>query len=72
MPARIAMGAAAWWEPLVAAALTVAAIAGLVVLGGRIYTAAVLHSGSTLSLRDAWQRRERGAASSVRAPDRSG
>ena len=39
MPTRIAMGAAAWWEPAVAAALTAAAIAGLVVLGGRVYTA---------------------------------
>ena len=54
MPARIAMGAASWWEPAVAAALTLAAIAGLVVLGGRIYTAAVLHSGPTLKLRDIW------------------
>lgn len=54
MPARIAMGAASWWEPTVAAALTLATIAGLVVLGGRIYTAAVLHSGPTLKLRDIW------------------
>jgi ABC-2 type transport system permease protein len=54
MPARIAMGAATWWEPTVAAALTLAAIAGLVVLGGRIYTAAVLHSGPTLKLRAMW------------------
>ena len=38
----------------VAAALTLAAIAGLVVLGGRIYSAAVLHSGPTLKLRDIW------------------
>lgn len=55
MPTRIAMGAASWWEPVVAAALTLAAIAGLVVLGGRVYTAAVLHSGPTLKLRDVWQ-----------------
>ena len=54
MPTRIAMGAAAWWEPAVAAALTLAAIAGLVVLGGRVYTAAVLHNGPTLKLRDIW------------------
>ena len=55
MPTRIAMGAAAWWEPALAAVLTLAAIAGLVVLGGRIYTNAVLHNGPTLKLRDAWQ-----------------
>ena len=37
MPTRIAMGVATWWDPLLAAMLTGAAIAGLVVLGGRIY-----------------------------------
>lgn len=37
-PSRI--GAAAWWEPAIAVALTVAAIAGLVVLAGRAYTGA--------------------------------
>lgn len=54
MPNRIAMGAAAWWEPVAAAGLTVAAVVGLVRLGGRVYTGAVLHSGAALSLRDAW------------------
>jgi ABC-2 type transport system permease protein len=63
MPNRIAMGAATWWEPIVAAVLTVATIGGLVVLGGRIYTRAILHTGSTLSLGDAW----RGAAPSPTA-----
>ncbi len=52
MPNRIAMGGAAWWEPIVAIALTVAAIAGLVALGGRVYAAAILHTGPTLKLRD--------------------
>jgi ABC-2 type transport system permease protein len=55
MPNRIAMGAASWWDPLVAAVLTLAALAGLVVLGGRIYTRAILHTASTLSLGDAWR-----------------
>jgi ABC-2 type transport system permease protein len=55
MPNRIAMGAASWWDPLVAVVLTLAAIAGLVVLGGRIYNRAILHTGSTLSLGDAWR-----------------
>ena len=54
MPTRIAMGAASWWDPLFAVALTGAAIAGLVVFGGRVYAGAVLHSGPTLKLRDAW------------------
>lgn len=56
MPNRIAMGATAWWEPFIAVALTLAAIAGLVLLGGRVYTGAVLHIGPTLNLRDAWRR----------------
>ena len=60
MPGRIAMGAAAWWEPVFAAVLTLAAIAGLVVLAGRVYTRAILHSGPALSLRDVW----RGSAAS--------
>ncbi len=53
-PNRLALGAAAWWEPLLAVA--VAAIAGLVVAGGRDYSGGVLHSGPTLTLRAAWQR----------------
>jgi ABC-2 type transport system permease protein len=55
MPNRIAMGAATWWEPFVASALALGAIAGLVVLGGRVYTRAILHTGATLSLADAWR-----------------
>jgi ABC-2 type transport system permease protein len=55
MPNRIAMGATTWWDPVVAAILTVATIAGLVVLGGRIYTRAILHTGATLSLGEAWR-----------------
>ena len=54
MPGRIALGTAAWWEPIIAAALAVAAIAGLAVLAGRVYTGAILHTGPTLKLRDAW------------------
>jgi len=55
MPGRIAMGAGAWWEPVAAAVLTLAAIAGLVQVAGRIYTRAILHSGPALSLRDVWR-----------------
>ena len=55
MPGRIAMGATAWWEPVAAAFLTLAATAGLVLLAGRIYTSAILHSGPALSLKDAWR-----------------
>ncbi len=55
MPSRIAMGAVAWWEPVLAVALTVAAIVGLLRLGGRVYAGAILHTGPTLRLRDAWR-----------------
>jgi ABC-2 type transport system permease protein len=55
MPNRIAMGAATWWDPVVAVALTIATIAGLVILGGRVYSGAILHTGATLKLRDAWR-----------------
>jgi ABC-2 type transport system permease protein len=57
------MGGAAWWEPILACALTIATIAGLVVLGGRIYSNAVLHNGPTLKLREAWQAKSRPSAS---------
>jgi hypothetical protein len=60
------MGAAAWWEPVVAVVLTLSAIVGLVVLGGRVYTRAILHTGATLRLADAW----RGVAPSVRTLER--
>jgi ABC-2 type transport system permease protein len=55
MPNRIAMGATSWWDPALASLLTVATIGGLVVLGGRVYTRAILHTGATLSLAEAWR-----------------
>ena len=55
MPTRIAMGAATWWDPVLASFLTVAAIAGLIMLGGRVYTRAILHTGPTLTLGEAWR-----------------
>jgi ABC-2 type transport system permease protein len=54
MPGRIALGSASWWEPWLAVVLTLAAIAALVVFGGRVYSNAILHSGPRLRLRDAW------------------
>ncbi|MGZ4128344.1 MAG: hypothetical protein ACXVEX_09360, partial [Actinomycetota bacterium] len=45
-------GATAWWEPLLAATLTIGAVAALIQLGGRVYSGAVLHTGPTLKLRD--------------------
>jgi ABC-2 type transport system permease protein len=55
MPSRLAIGAVAWWEPLLAVVLALVGIAGLVVLGGRLYAGAILHGGPALGLRDAVQ-----------------
>jgi ABC-2 type transport system permease protein len=65
MPGRIAMGAAAWWQPALAVVLTLATVAGLLYVGGRLYVRAILHSGSTLSLRDAWSPSRSPAAKST-------
>ena len=53
MPARTALGTAPAWQVGVSLALTVAALAVLVWLGGRIYSNAVLRFGGRVSLRDA-------------------
>ena len=70
MPGRIALGAAAWWEPVIATALTVAAIAGLAVLAGRVYTGAILHTGPTLKLREAWSATTRPGPRAAEPPAR--
>jgi ABC-2 type transport system permease protein len=67
MPGRIAMGAAAWWEPALAIVLTLAATIGLVLLAGRIYTNAILHSGPRLSLHDAWRNAPASASDAAKA-----
>jgi ABC-2 type transport system permease protein len=53
MPIRIALGAVAGWQILVAVGLSLAVIPALVWLAGRVYATAVLHSGSKVSLSDA-------------------
>jgi ABC-2 type transport system permease protein len=53
MPGKIALGAAPAWQIGTAIALTLAAIALLTALGGKIYRNAVLHMGSRVRLRDA-------------------
>jgi ABC-2 type transport system permease protein len=55
MPARMAMSAPGWWEPVLASVITTVTIVALVRLGGRVYTSAILHSGPTLKLRDVWR-----------------
>jgi ABC-2 type transport system permease protein len=53
MPMRLALGVAAGWQVAVALVLTVALIAALVWLCGRIYGNAVLRTGARVRLRDA-------------------
>ncbi len=71
MPNRIAMGATAWWEPVLSVVLTVGTIVGLVRFGGRLYASSILHTGPTLKLRDAWRRSAAGrpGAAGPRARD---
>jgi ABC-2 type transport system permease protein len=55
MPVRSIAGDAAAWEIGLSAALTLVAAAALVALAARIYGAAVLRTGSRVSLRTAWR-----------------
>jgi len=54
MPPRIALGEASTFEIVAAFAITAAAAAALVPVAGRIYSGAVLRTGSSVKLRDAW------------------
>jgi ABC-2 type transport system permease protein len=56
MPSRVAMGATAWWEPILAVVVALATIRALIGIGGRLYAVAILHSGPTLKIRQAWTR----------------
>jgi ABC-2 type transport system permease protein len=53
MPVRWAGGDASWWELLVAIALMLAAIVGLVRLAAWVYAGAVLRTGPKVKIRDA-------------------
>ncbi len=55
MPGRMATGDAETWQVLLSVALTVAAIAGLLVLAARIYSNSVLRIGSRVKLVQAWR-----------------
>lgn len=54
MPLRTALTDVPMWQPVLAVAIELAAIVGLVYLGGRLYRGAVLRVGRKLSLREAW------------------
>ena len=57
MPARIATGDAQLWQVIVAAVLTIAAIAGLNSLAARIYSNSVLRIGTRVPILEAWRGR---------------
>ena len=54
MPVRIALGEASTVEIVAAFAITAASAAALIPIAGRIYSGAVLRTGSSVKLRDAW------------------
>ncbi|MGH3914027.1 MAG: ABC transporter permease [Pseudonocardiaceae bacterium] len=56
MPILISLGAAAGWQIALAAGLTVATIAALAAVGGRIYGNSVLRTGGRVRLREALSR----------------
>ncbi len=58
VPGRLAQDEIAAWEILVAGGLTLAAVVGVVVLGGRLYAGAILRSGGRVTMRQAWREAE--------------
>jgi len=55
MPERLVVGAVPWWETGLAITLTLAGVYGILRLGGRIYAGAVLRTGRTVNLVEAWR-----------------
>jgi ABC-2 type transport system permease protein len=55
MPVRLIAGDAAAWEIVASVALTLAAATGLIGLAARVYGAAVLRTGSRVTLRAVWR-----------------
>jgi ABC-2 type transport system permease protein len=55
MPVRLTLATVPAWEVVAAALLTVTSVWVLVRLAGRIYTGAVLRTGTRIPLRVAWR-----------------
>jgi ABC-2 type transport system permease protein len=55
MIVRIAHGGVPWWQIVLSAALTLAAVYGLVQAAGRVYAGSVLRFGGRVRLREAWR-----------------
>jgi ABC-2 type transport system permease protein len=55
VPVRAALGAIPAWQYIASVVLTIGAIIGLVLVGGRIYAGGLLRFGTRVKLRDAWR-----------------
>jgi ABC-2 type transport system permease protein len=55
MPSRIALGEAPVWQIVVAALVTAGSAVALIPLAARIYSGALLRTGSAIKLREAWR-----------------
>ncbi len=55
MPARVVLGNAEAWEPIVSAGIVLATAVLFVVLGARLYEGSVLHTRARLHAREAWR-----------------
>jgi ABC-2 type transport system permease protein len=55
VPLRAALGAIEWWEFVGSIVVMGAAIWVLFVVGGRVYSGAVLQTGARVKIRDAWR-----------------
>lgn len=55
MPGRMAIGVAPLWQVLLAVFLALVAVAAITWLGGKIYSNAVLRTGSRVKLREVWR-----------------
>ena len=53
MPQRLLTGDAAWWEPFVSLAVTLAFAAWTVVVGEKLYRRSIMHTGRRLGVREA-------------------
>jgi len=60
VPLRAALGAIEPWEIVLSATLMVISIWVLFVLGGRVYSGALLQTGARMRLRDAWRASSKG------------
>ena len=55
VPMRAALGRIEAWETVLSVAIMLVAIWILFVIGGRVYSGAVLQTGGRIRLRDAWR-----------------